>query len=182
MKTSILSLVALTALVFGAAGCGEQNGQTAEPKQSDALVSTAGGKYLLDSEPAGGAEVIAAREQAEDDGEIVVIGRIGGSENPWVDGRAAFSIVDPTLKACSDIPGDGCPKPWDYCCETDKLPGATALVKVVDADGNLVKGDARELLGVKELQTVVVRGKAKRDEAGNLTILADGVYVRNSKK
>jgi hypothetical protein len=38
--------------------------------------------------------------------------------------------------------------------------------------------DARELLGVKELQTVVVKGKAKRDEQGNLTVLASGVYPR----
>jgi hypothetical protein len=33
-------------------------------------------------------------------------------------------------------------------------------------------------LGAKELSTVVVKGKAKRDDAGNLTVLASGVYVR----
>ena len=37
--------------------------------------------------------------------------------------------------------------------------------------------DARELLKVQELSTVVVRGKAQRDESGNLTVLANGVYV-----
>jgi len=31
---------------------------------------------------------------------------------------------------------------------------------------------------VKELQTVVVQGIAKRDEAGNLTVQATGLYVR----
>ena len=36
----------------------------------------------------------------------------------------------------------------------------------------------RELLDVQELSTVVVKGKALRDESGNLTILASGVYVR----
>jgi len=41
-----------------------------------------------------------------------------------------------------------------------------------------VKADARELLNVKEMSTVVVKGKAQRDEAGNLTILASGVYVK----
>jgi hypothetical protein len=51
-------------------------------------------------------------------------------------------------------------------------------VKVVDAEGNVVKSDAKSLLGAKELQTVVVSGKAKRDEAGNLTILAKGVYIK----
>ena len=68
--------------------------------------------------------------------------------------------------------------PWDYCCETDRLPEATALVKVIDESGELVAVDTRELLGVKELQTVIVQGKAQRDEAGNLTILATGMYVR----
>ncbi len=43
-----------------------------------------------------------------------------------------------------------------------------------------MRADARELLKVKELSTVVVKGKAKRDDAGNLTILASGVYVKKS--
>lgn len=76
------------------------------------------------------------------------------------------------------MPGDNCPHPWDYCCETDKLPEASALVKIVDQEGNVVKSDARNLLSVKELQTVVVKGKAQRDETGNLTILANGVFVK----
>ena len=34
---------------------------------------------------------------------------------------------------------------------------------------------------VKELTTVVVTGIAKRDEAGNLTVLANGVYVQGQR-
>ncbi len=52
------------------------------------------------------------------------------------------------------------------------------MVKVVDENGFPVKADARELLKVKELTTIVVKGKAIRDDAGNLTILASGVYVK----
>ncbi len=52
------------------------------------------------------------------------------------------------------------------------------MIKVVDDAGSLLKADARELFKLKELQTVVIRGKAQRDEAGNLTVLADGVFVR----
>ena len=48
---------------------------------------------------------------------------------------------------------------------------------VYDDDGKVVKKDARELLGVKELDTVVIQGKAKRDKAGNVTILASKLYV-----
>ena len=65
---------------------------------------------------------------------------------------------------------------WDYCCEAD-LPKATVLVMVVDEDGKIVKQDARELLGVKELDTVFIQGKAKRDKAGNVTILASKLFV-----
>jgi hypothetical protein len=53
------------------------------------------------------------------------------------------------------------------------------MVQVVDSSGKPLAGDARQLLGLKELQTVVVHGKAQRDEAGNLTVLAEGVFVRN---
>ena len=52
------------------------------------------------------------------------------------------------------------------------------MVKVVDENGQLVKAGAKALLHVMELSTVVVSGKAQRDDAGNLTVLATGVYVR----
>lgn len=135
-------------------------------------------KLLLTTEPAGASDVINVRESASDGDHVVITGRIGGGENPWIEGRAAFSLVDGSLKACSDIPGDQCKKPWDYCCVTDKIPTSTALVKIVDENGKLVKADARKLLGVKELSTVVIKGTAQRDDAGNLTVLANGVYVK----
>lgn len=186
MKRFVENATAVLLVSAIVVGCGQGEQTSEKPAASapetatttDAQHADDAGTYLLSSEPEGARDVIAVREAAGDDEDIVIVGRIGGSENPWVEGRAAFSIVDPSLKACSDIPGDSCPKPWDYCCETDKLPTSTALVKVVDGQGELVKSDARELLHVTELQTVVVRGKAKRDEDGNLTVLADGVYVR----
>ena len=168
------TLVAL-ALLVSSTGCGQQ--QPAQPQQSAATPS--GTQYLLAEEPQDAQDVINLRENAQDDESVTVIGRIGGSQNPWVEGRAAFSIVDLSLKACSDIEGDTCKMPWDYCCQTDLLPKATVLVKFVDDSGNLLGTDSRQLLAVKELDTVVVSGKAKRDDAGNLTVLADKIYVKN---
>ncbi len=158
-------------------GCGPA-ASTQSPESPNDVQKVDGSKFVLSAEPEGAGEVIRVREQAADGEDIVVVGRIGGSANPWIDGRAAFSIVDNSLKACSDIEGDNCPIPWDYCCETSKLPTGSALVKVVDENGQLVKADAKELLDVKELSTVVVKGKAKRDDAGNLTVLASGVFVK----
>jgi hypothetical protein len=174
MKTVVLALCLFSFAFF--VGCAVQS--TSQPAAPQAAASAEGEKFLLAEEPAGAADVRDAREKAQDNEDVVVVGRIGGSENPWVAGRAAFSIVDRSLLACSDREGDNCPYPWDYCCETDKLPTSTAMVKVVDDNGTLVAADARELLGVKELQTVVVRGKAQLDEAGNLTVLASGLYIK----
>lgn len=176
MKKSIKYVLGLSLVALAVSGCAEQ---AADPSGSPTANTSGvdGADFLLATEPDGAQDVIQVREVSVDADEIVIVGRIGG-DSPWIEDRAAFSIVDNSLRACSDIEGDGCSTPWDYCCETDKLPGATALVKFVDADGNLVKADARELFNVKELSTVVVTGTAERDDEGNLTVLATGVYVR----
>ena len=179
MKSQFSVVVILASLLL-AVGCTQESSTTTTSTNSTPEASIDGSRFLLNEEPAEAATVIEAREESEDGQDVVLVGRIGGSVNPWVEGRAAFSIVDPTLKACSDIPGDECKKPWDYCCETHKLPTSTAFVKFVGDDGRPLYADARELLNLKELQTVVVHGKAKRDEAGNLTVLADGLFVRDT--
>jgi hypothetical protein len=135
-------------------------------------------KYVLTDEPKDPQAVIATRGKAKDKDDVVVVGRIGGRKNPWVKGAAAFSIVDTSLKACNERPGDTCETPWDYCCEGD-LTKATVFVTVVDdKSGQTIKQDAREALKLHELDTVVVEGKAHRDKKGNLTIAASKLYVR----
>ena len=139
-------------------------------------------RYLLAAEPGSVLDVIAARESSKNNEEVVVVGRIGGGLKPFVDSMAAFQIVDNSIKACSDDTPEGedcgCPTPWDYCCETDKLPNAMAFIRFNDSQGNVHMLGAKSLFPVNELSTVVVKGIAKRDDAGNLTILADGIYVR----
>lgn len=173
MQRLILPVVAL-ALFIPNAGCRQQ--PAAQPQQSATVPS--GTQYLLSDEPQDARDVIAVRENAQDEAPVVIVGRIGGSRDPWVEGRAAFSIVDLSLKACSDIEGDECKTPWDYCCQTDLLPKSTVLVKVVDESGSLVETDSRVLLAVDELDTVVVSGTAERDDSGNLTVLAGKIFVR----
>ena len=119
------------------------------------------------------------RADAQDGDKVVVVGRIGGDVNPWVKGRAAFSLVDNSIRACSDIPGDSCPTPWDYCCETDKLKtGKDSGEGSSMTGGQLIASDARELLGVGELDTLVVEGTVQKGEDGNAVLLATGVYVK----
>jgi hypothetical protein len=131
---------------------------------------------VASSEPAGAIPVGEARASAKDQDEVVLVGRIGGSEKPFVEGLAAFTIVDPKVPHCATE--EGCPTPWDYCCAQDQVKDNVAVIKIVDGQGNPVAEDPRQLLGVKELSMVVVHGKAERDTEGNLAVLADKVFVK----
>jgi hypothetical protein len=135
-------------------------------------------RYLLKKEPEGAADVIAVRNKAKDQQDVLIVGRIGGKKNPWIRGVAAFPIVDRSLRSC-DEKGSNCPYPWDFCCSAN-LPKAMVLVMFVDEKGAVVKKDAREMLGVKELDTVVVQGRTRRDKAGNVVILASKLHIQSN--
>jgi hypothetical protein len=168
-KLALLLLVTVTLF-----GCSKR--QTEQSAGAD--VSAVGAKYLADSEPAD-AKPVAQAIGADDDAEITVVGRIGGAKNPWVDDMAAFTIVDPSLKACSDIPGDNCPEPWDYCCESSETMATHSVaVKFTDGNGSVVPADARKLFGIEPLQTVVIRGKLQKDDSGKTAVIAEKMFVR----
>ena len=164
-----LSIISLFAALF-AIGCGQE--QTQEVVTGSDIDIT---PYGLTSEPENVVAIIDARAANNDGEEITLVGRIGGSKDPWVDGRAAFSLVDMSKTFCP--PDEGCPTPWDYCCTGD-LAESRAFVKLITPDGKTVGADAQSAFGLKELDTVVVKGTAQRDEAGNLSILAKGIFVR----
>jgi hypothetical protein len=132
--------------------------------------------YVLKERPEGAADVVALRENAGDQADVLVVGRIGGKVDPWVRGVGAFLLVDRSLPACNEISGDSCPTPWDYCCEPN-LSKSMVLVTFVDEAGRPIRKSARELLPVKELDTVIIEGKAKRDEAGNVSVQASRIFV-----
>jgi hypothetical protein len=129
----------------------------------------------LAAEPSGAKDVVAVREASKDGDEVVVVGRVGGSARPFVEGRCAFTLIDTSITPCDD---DGCGNPY---CEVDKevLKKSTTLVRVVDGAGNTLATGAKQAFGLELLKTVVVKGKAKKDDKGNMTILASGVFVRN---
>lgn len=173
MKTLNGTLLSTLALVVG---CGTSD--VSEPSASS-QPSAEGAQFVATTEPDNAVPVGTARESTEDEQEVTLVGRIGGSSEPFVEGLAAFTIVDPKVPYCSA--DEGCPTPWDYCCTQDQVKDNIATVKVVDGEGKPVTGDARQLLGVKELSTVVIKGKATRDDRGNLTVAATKVFVRPSE-
>lgn len=170
MKKLTLGVLALFVPMAFLVGCAEKKKtETADSTPADAT-------YVAASEPAGAVGVGDARTSVKDAEDVVLVGRIGGSVKPFVEGMAAFTIVDPKVPHCA--PDEGCPTPWDYCCSQDAVKDNIAMIKIVDKDGNPVSQDAGPLLGVKELDMVVVQGKAKRDKEGNLSVLADQVFVK----
>ena len=171
MFVKFISLPLVLSMVLLASGCGQPAAPTANSNEPPAVDKS---DYLATEEPQGAQGIVDARKAVQNNDEVTLVGRIGGDVKPFVEGVAAFTIVDTALKPCED----GCETPWDYCCDLDTLPESKAMVKVVDAEGSTVPSDAKSWLGLKELQTVVVHGRAKRDEAGNLTVLADKVFVR----
>ena len=156
------------ALVVAVTGCGDAT-------SSGPLAATSGDEFRLASEPPGALEVLDAKEQAKDGKSIVVIGRLGGGLKPWIEGRAAFLLVDTRiLPSCEE--GDQCKEGCPDCSR--EMLAASTMVKFLGDDGKVLPVDARQLLGVKEQETVVIEGVASRDEDGNVSIAAHGIYVR----
>ncbi len=168
--------LSLSLAVLLAVGCKDGSGVASGPSHNRYDLDSGKTQYEAESEPAGAIPVGEAREKAEDGQEITLVGLIGGSSEPFVKGLAAFTIVDPKVPYCAA--DEGCPTPWDYCCETAAVKENIATVKIVNDSGKPVTQDARDFLDIKELSTVVVKGKAKRDDQGNLTVAASKIFVK----
>ena len=175
----------LTACLFVAVvattGC-QHSVETVDPQ----LIAQARSQFVLDDEPAGVEGVLDVQETFESPRSVVLVGKIGGVENPWSQGRASFVIADPVVLAeatddteaeheCSDA---GC----KFCARkaAEKAREGLAFVQFVDESGQVVPIDARKLFDLQEEQTVVVVGHAEMDGLGCLIVSADGLYVRRS--
>jgi hypothetical protein len=111
-------------------------------------------------------------------GAVVVRGRIGGRVEPFVKGSAVFLLADADMKDCSQLHGDTCPRPWDYCCEPkDSLLANTATVQVVGDDGQPLRIDLAGRQGLEPLREIVVTGDVASRAGGSLVINARGIYV-----
>ena len=177
MRADILALLMLISGLVISSGCGTSPDAT--PQLLSTPVSVDASQYKLAEEPDGAVGVIAARESAEDGAPLVLVGRIGGCAKPWVEGRAAFTLLDASMSVVAEgedsAEGEIC---TGDCCATERLD-CTTLVKVVDQQGKILSGDSRDLFGLKESDMVVVQGTAKKDESGNFVMLAKGIFIRN---
>jgi hypothetical protein len=175
MKRSFIAIMILNALTF-VTGCGGAG--DAATQATNASLAVDGSKYVLMEEPEEAVGIIEARESASDGDPLVVVGRIGGTTSPWVEGRAAFTLLDASILLVAEGAecGEGEMCSGD-CCAAERAH-ATMLVKITDPGGRVLAVDARRLLGLAENDMVVVRGKASKDNSGNVALIADGVFVR----
>ena len=130
-------------------------------------------------------DVAALKKSVRKKGETVVIrAKIGGRAEPFVKNRAVFTVADRALKSCNEIPGDTCPRPWDYCCESPESKKTNlATIQFTGADGKPLKVGAQSVGGLEPLALIVVEGIVSEvDENGTFVVDAKKVFVEPPKK
>lgn len=179
MKTQSSLLVSLfSALALLLAGCGgeQENPQASAPAEdgSTALSET----IVLAEAPPEATPVGQARQKFQPEQAIAVVGQVGGTLKPISESFASFVIADEEVYFCDEMPEDHCSTPWDACCENpDKLAANRASVVFVDGEGQPLRGNLKDSLGLAELDKVAVKGKvAPESTPGNLVIHATGLY------
>jgi len=123
--------------------------------------------------------------------EVTLVGQIGGMPNvwpdlhpnfPWYQGQASFFLVDKKVAAMFAEHAKqhgGSTANCSFCQSlAAKNANAIAVINLVDERGEIIRMDTRELLGLKENQTVVIHGKARLLGGSMLVVDADGVYTR----
>jgi hypothetical protein len=122
--------------------------------------------------------------------DVAIVGVLGGVPNPmdqtvaefpFAKGQAMFFLADPEAVAELEehghqhAPGEECVFCEAHAADAQEL---IAAVNFEDENGKPIKIDSRELFELKEHEVVVVRGTARLDSSGILTVDATGLYVR----
>jgi hypothetical protein len=129
---------------------------------------------VIKTTPKGEAKAIKdLKASAKPGDEVTLTGRVMGNSKPFVDGRAAFILADPSLiSACSDTPGDECETPWDACCNSpEEKKKAIATIQIVNAEGRVLKQTIEGVGGIANLAKLTVSGKVADGSTGDLLII-----------
>lgn len=167
MRSTLLTLLTLAGGALFS-GCSEQKTILVEYETSSLPES-----FYLATAPASAVEVVALREGLEPGAEVVVRGKVGD----YSEGFATLTLVDLSMKSCDVREGDGCPTPWDYCCE-DPTTLAERSVQVEFREGaDPLATSVQGFHELDRLSVVTVSGRFQPDEQGNLLVVADGIHV-----
>ena len=182
VRSETVVVAALACLGSTIIGC-ERKPQETKPRSTTPVqrqAVTLPPNLFVAEAPAGARSVAEVKGDPNAKGDVVVRGRIGGRREPFVDGAAVFLLADVSMKPCNELHGDGCPTPWDYCCEPrESLVAKVATVQVVGSDGKPLRASLIGQHGLTPLAEVIVAGDvAKRDDAGTLVINARTIHVK----
>ncbi|MEO0477906.1 MAG: hypothetical protein AAF196_00355 [Planctomycetota bacterium] len=176
MKTMFRVLLLIT-LSLGLTACGDEPAPVGDPNGRSASVQIPADLFTAEA-PEGAVrvrEVLAGGSNAQ---EVTIRGVVGGRRKVFVDSRAIFILVDEELEYCAQ--DHGCPTPWDYCCEDpDHLHSHSISVQVADDQGVPLGLSLRDVNGLKELSTVVVKGKL-RSVGGAIVLDAESIFVEGA--
>ncbi len=170
----------ILASIIALGGCGQSEAPASGSTSSNGTTAPAGlfaDRSIAEGETLAG---IGEVKKTAATGETVrFVARVGGRAACFVPGSAVFIVADPILEDCIQK-GDGCPKPWDYCCEPkERLRANTATVRLVDAAGTPLAGTAEGLGGLAPLLTIEVLGTVSESGPEGLFVVdATQVFVR----
>lgn len=172
-------MLAFALVVALVAGAPQATPPAPKPPAPTAPAPTIPDSTFLKEKPKDAKPVKEAKAAAKVGDTVTITGRIGGRKEPFVKNRAMFFLVDPSLKACSENPGDTCKFPWDFCCETpETMKACMATIQIVGADGKPLKVTAEGAGGMKPLSRLTVVGKVREvSKDGALVIDATGIFV-----
>ena len=125
-------------------------------------------------------DLLEMKMHAGEGDEVLVRAKVGGRADPFVEGRAAMTVMDPKVKSCNQIPGDKCESPWDYCCEPkENIVLNSATVQVVGPDGKPLRATLKGANGLKPLDEVLVHGTMKKSPDGKAIVInARRIFVK----
>jgi hypothetical protein len=171
-RFAVVGVLAAGAIAAFVVGCDDKKAQTSSAAAAGPAEALPAGLMVVKA-PDAPREVADVRKSAADGEEVVVRGRVGGSEKPFVEGRAAFQLVDAAVPTC-DKAGHmhGCPTPWDYCCD-DKgdVFAKSVTVQVVGANGQPLRAAIDGVGGLKPMSEVSVKGKVKKSPDGKAVMV-----------
>ncbi|MBI4879601.1 MAG: hypothetical protein HY812_08085 [Planctomycetes bacterium] len=148
-------------------------GCDAGEKPAPAAVAALPDSFFLSAEPAGAKDLLAVRAEARD-GEVVAV---RARARDFVASAAVLTLVDRSIPACGEKGADSCATPWDFCCEDQAEVARASATVEFRKDGELIEAGLQGFHGLDHLRAVVVAGIARRDAAGNLTVLASGIWI-----
>ncbi len=131
-------------------------------------------RFVLAEEPAAPTSIEAAIPTIAEKPEVTLLGRINaGTSEPFEPAQATMVLSEAPDPAHNHDPGD-CP-----FCKRRLENAKSCIVRFLDEKGEVIKQDARKLLGVTKDQDVVVTGHATLlTQLDILQVDASGIYIR----